>query len=65
MENKPYLTFNFNNLLYGVDALLVQEIFYLPELTPVVEAPEDIVGLLNLRGKILPVMHLGTRLGRV
>lgn len=64
MENKPYLTFSLNGLLYGINALLVQEIFYLPELTLAVEAPEDIVGLLNLRGKIVPVMHLGLRLGQ-
>lgn len=58
------LTFSLNGLVYGIDALLVQEIFYLPELTPIVEAPDDIVGLLNLRGKLLPVMHLALRLGQ-
>lgn len=62
MENKPLLTFTLDGLLYGIDALLVQEIFYLPELTPILEAPDGIVGLLNLRGKLLPVMHLALRL---
>ncbi len=46
-----------------MDALLVQEIFHLPELTPIAEAPDDIVGILNLRSKIVPVMHLARRLG--
>lgn len=64
MEIKPYLTFSLHGLLYGVDALIVQEIFYLPELNPVVEAPDEIIGLLNLRGKLLPVMHLALRLGQ-
>ena len=64
MKNNYYLTFSSNGLLYGVEALLVQEIFYLPELIPTVEAPDDIVGLLNLRGQILPVMHLALRLGQ-
>lgn len=64
MENRHYLTFSLNGLLYGVAALLVQEVFYLPELTPIAEAPKDIVGLLNLRGQILPVMHLALRLGQ-
>ncbi len=63
MKNKPYLIFNLHNLHYGIDALLVQEIFYLPELSSIVEAPTDIVGVLNLRGKIVPVMHLDLRLG--
>ncbi len=63
MENKPYLIFSLHDLHYGIDALLVQEIFYLPELVSIVEAPTDIVGVLNLRGKIVPVMHLDLRLG--
>ncbi len=63
MEDKPFLIFNLNDLHYGIDALLVQEVFYLPELLPVIEAPSDIVGMLNFRGKIVPVMHLSLRLG--
>lgn len=63
MENKPYLIFSLHGLHYGVNALQVMEIFHLPELSPVTEAPDDIVGLLNLRGKIVPVMHLDLRLG--
>lgn len=60
---KPYLIFSLHDLHYGVDALLVQEIFQLPKLLSVAEAPDDIVGMLNLRGKIVPVMHLNLRLG--
>lgn len=63
MEDKYYLIFSLHNLQYGIDANLVQEIFYLPELAPIVEAPDDIVGLLNLRSRIVPVMHLGLCLG--
>lgn len=63
MENKAYLIFSLHGAQYGVDALLVQEIFHLPELAPIAEAPEDIVGLLNLRSKVVPVMHLDLRLG--
>lgn len=63
MENKHYLIFSLHGLNYGVDALLVQEIFHLPELTTIAEAPDDIVGILNLRSKIVPVMHLALRLG--
>lgn len=63
MEDKSYLIFSLHGLHYGVDAYLVQEIFFLPEFTPVVEAPSDIVGILNLRGKILPLMDLDLRSG--
>jgi purine-binding chemotaxis protein CheW len=58
MENKQYLTFCLHDLQYGIDASLVQEIFPLPELTPITEAPTDMIGILNLRGQIVPMMHL-------
>ncbi|NHC33082.1 chemotaxis protein CheW [Scytonema millei] len=63
METKPYLIFSLHDLQYGIDATLVQEIFLLPELNPIIEAPTDIAGILNLRSQLVPVMHLGLRLG--
>ncbi|MGB6167193.1 MAG: chemotaxis protein CheW [Geitlerinemataceae cyanobacterium] len=60
---QPYLVFDLNGTLYGIEAKLVKEIFFLPELTPVAEARRDIVGLLNLRGEILPVLDLNLRFG--
>ncbi|MEB3338471.1 MAG: chemotaxis protein CheW [Leptolyngbyaceae bacterium] len=64
METKSYLIFTLHDLLYGIDTLAVQEIFSLPELTPIAEAPYEIIGGLNLRGKLLPVMDLDLRLGQ-
>ncbi len=58
METKQYLTFSWHDLQYGIEAALVQEIFSLPELIPITEASADIIGLLNLRGQIVPIMHL-------
>ncbi len=63
MEHKSYLIFKLNQYRYGLETSVVQEIFFLPELTPVPEAPPDIVGVLNLRGNILPVMDLSLRFG--
>ena len=63
MEHKSYLIFELNGSRYGVEALCVQEIFFLPELTPITDAPRDIVGVVNLRGDIVPVMDLEVRLG--
>ena len=59
-----YVTFELNRLPYALSAVAVREMFPLPELVPVAEAPGDIIGLLNLRGSILPVMHLAKRLGQ-
>jgi purine-binding chemotaxis protein CheW len=63
MKQTSYLTFKLHDISYGIEANLVKEIFFLPELTPIAEAPIDIVGILNLRGKIVPIMHLDLRLG--
>lgn len=58
MKNKQYLTFYLHNLQYGIEATLVQEIFPLPELTLIDKAATTVMGILNLRGQIVPVMHL-------
>ena len=63
MGIKPYLIFRLHDARYAIAAKSVSEIFLLPELTPVAEAPSDIVGLLNLHSKYIPVMHLDLRFG--
>jgi purine-binding chemotaxis protein CheW len=63
MGIKPYLIFNLHHRRYAIAAESVTEIFLLPELTPVAEAPTDIVGLLNLHANFVPVMHLDLRFG--
>ena len=65
MEIKPYLIFKQNGFLWGVEACYVREIFFLPELTAIAEAPQDIVGAIDLRGEVLPVMDLNLRFGYV
>ena len=63
MGVKPYLIFSLHQTRYAIAATKVREVFLLPELTPVAEAPSDIVGLLNLHSKFVPVMHLDLRFG--
>lgn len=63
MATKPYLIFSLHNTRYAIAAESVTEIFLLPELTPIPEAPSDIVGLLNLHSVYVPVMHLDLRFG--
>lgn len=58
-----YLNFTHNNLRYGVPATAVQEVFFLPEITPIPEAPPDIIGTVNVRGTIIPIMDLNLRFG--
>jgi len=48
---------------YGLDILRVQEIIRLQHLTRVPNAPDCMAGVMNLRGKIIPVIALRKRFG--
>ena len=63
MGINPYLIFSLHDTRYAIAANRITEIFLLPELTSVAEAPPDVVGLLNLHSKFVPVMHLDLRFG--
>ncbi|MDD4929957.1 MAG: chemotaxis protein CheW [Gallionella sp.] len=58
-----YFLFSLNGARYGVETQAVLEIAWLPELSPAGDAPAYIAGVVNLRGKIAPVMNLAQRLG--
>src|SRR2546430_17457144 len=49
---------------YGVRIAAVREIVRVPEITAVPSAPDLIEGVINLRGKIIPVMDLRKRFGQ-
>jgi purine-binding chemotaxis protein CheW len=48
---------------FSVDIQEVQEIIKYEEITPVPEAPQFVIGLINLRGVIVPIVSLPERLG--
>ena len=56
-------TFFLSREEYGVDVRLVQEIIRVTEITPVPRAPESIKGVINLRGRVIPVIDLKKKLG--
>lgn len=53
-----YLTFVLDQEEYGIEILKVREIIKVIEITPVPEAPHYIKGVVNLRGKVIPVADL-------
>jgi purine-binding chemotaxis protein CheW len=53
-----YLTFVLGRECYGVPVLKVREIIRMCDITPVPQMPDYIKGVLNLRGKIIPVADL-------
>lgn len=58
-----YLTFNIGEEEYAVGILKVKEIIGLMDVTPVPRVPQYIRGVINLRGKIIPVVALRARFG--
>ena len=56
-------TFNLDREEYGVEVRLVQEIRRVSEITVVPRAPAFVRGVINLRGRILPVVDLKKKLG--
>ncbi len=56
--------FRIGNETYGVRIAAVREIVRVPEITAVPSAPDLIEGVINLRGKIIPVMDLRKRFGQ-
>jgi purine-binding chemotaxis protein CheW len=59
---KQIVIFRIGREEFGVDILMVQEIIRLPKITPIPNAPDFILGVLNLRGKVIPVIDLRHRL---
>jgi len=57
--------FRIGNETYGVRIASVREIVRVPEITMVPNAPDIIEGVINLRGKIIPVMDLRKRFGDI
>lgn len=60
-QKDKYLTFILGNDFFGIDILYVTEIIGLQQITPVPDLPEYIKGIINLRGKIIPVMDIRLR----
>lgn len=56
-----YLTFFLDREVYGVEISYVIEIIGIQKITNVPEMPDYIKGVINLRGKVIPVMDVRTR----
>ncbi|KAB2920440.1 MAG: purine-binding chemotaxis protein CheW [Bacteroidetes bacterium] len=57
------VSFNIGDEEFGVDILKVQEINRMVEVTRVPNAPEYVDGVINLRGKVIPIIDLRRRFG--
>ena len=58
-----YLTFALAHEEYGIGILKVREIIGLMEITAVPQTPAFVKGVINLRGRVIPVLELRTKFG--
>ncbi len=56
-----YLTFVLGSVYYGLDIQFVREIIGMQDITLVPDVASYIKGVINLRGKVIPVMDVRTR----
>ncbi len=57
------VSFTLGEEVFGVEILKVQEINRMSAVTRIPNSPECVEGVINLRGKVIPVMDLRCRLG--
>jgi purine-binding chemotaxis protein CheW len=58
-----YLTFRLADEEYGLQVFKVREILGIMDITAVPQMPAYVKGVINLRGKVIPVVDLGTPVG--
>jgi purine-binding chemotaxis protein CheW len=58
-----YLTFQLGNEEFAVQVLRVREIMGIQEITAVPQTPDYVKGVINLRGKVIPVVDLRLKFG--
>ncbi len=58
-----YLTFGLDGEEYGLEILKVREIIGMMDITSVPRTPEFVLGVINLRGNVIPVIDLRCKFG--
>ncbi len=58
-----YLTVVLDNEAYGIAVLKVREIIRVQKITPVPQMPDYVKGVINLRGRVIPIVDLRIKFG--
>ena len=62
-DDQQLVVFDLSTEAYGVDIGAVREIIRMQDITRVPRTPEFVEGVINLRGKVIPVVDLRKRFG--
>jgi purine-binding chemotaxis protein CheW len=60
-QDNKYLTFSIAEEVYGIDISDVTEIIEIQKITEVPDMPKYVKGVINLRGKVIPIINLRIR----
>ena len=63
LEPKQYVTFQLADELFGVEVSRAREILSLTPVTKVPQTPDYLLGVINLRGQVVPVVDMRLKLG--
>ncbi|MBW2690191.1 MAG: chemotaxis protein CheW [Deltaproteobacteria bacterium] len=62
-ESRQYVTFSLAGELFGVEVTRAREILSLTPVTKVPQTPDYLLGVINLRGQVVPVVDMRLKLG--
>ncbi|MGI6751258.1 MAG: chemotaxis protein CheW [Anaerovoracaceae bacterium] len=63
-QHGRFLTFTLEEEIYGIEIKYVTEIIGIQSITKVPEVPDYVKGIINLRGKIIPVIDVRLKFGK-
>ena len=63
MSSQQYVTFSLGEELFGVEVSRTREILSLTPITKVPQTPNYLLGVINLRGQVVPVVDMRLKLG--
>jgi purine-binding chemotaxis protein CheW len=63
MSSQQYVTFYLDDELFGFEVTRTREILNLVPITKVPQSPEYLLGVINLRGQVVPVIDMRLKLG--
>ncbi|MFZ4860027.1 MAG: chemotaxis protein CheW [Desulfuromonadaceae bacterium] len=63
LQTTQYLTFTLADEVFAVDVARVREILEMPSITKVPQVPDFMLGVINLRGCVVPVIDLRQKFG--